>query len=31
MLPVLRAGFVLDQRLESDTEPVMWLGLCELG
>src|SRR3954462_2967316 len=30
MLPVLRAGFVLDQRLESDTEPVMWLGLCEL-
>ena len=30
MLPVLRAGFVLDQRLETDTEPVMWLGLCEL-
>jgi diadenosine tetraphosphate (Ap4A) HIT family hydrolase len=25
-----RAGFELDPRLERDTEPVMWLGLCEL-
>ena len=30
MLPVLKAGFALDPRLESDTEPVIWLGLCEL-
>ena len=30
MLPVLKAGFELDPRLESDTEPVIWLGLCEL-
>src|SRR6187399_2725832 len=30
MQPAKRAGFVLDQRLETDTETVMWLGLCEL-
>jgi diadenosine tetraphosphate (Ap4A) HIT family hydrolase len=30
MLPVLKAGFALDQRLETDTEPLIWLGLCEL-
>jgi diadenosine tetraphosphate (Ap4A) HIT family hydrolase len=30
MLPVLNAGFVLHQQLEADTEPVLWLGLCEL-
>ena len=30
MLPVLKAGFALHQQLEADTEPVMWLGLCEL-
>src|SRR5690606_12451137 len=23
-------GFVLDARLEADSQPVMWLGLCEL-
>jgi len=25
-----KAGFALDARLEADSEPVMWLGLCEL-
>ncbi len=30
MLPGLKAGFELDRRLENDSEPVMWLGLCEL-
>jgi diadenosine tetraphosphate (Ap4A) HIT family hydrolase len=30
MLRGLKAGFVLDSRLEADTEPLMWLGLCEL-
>jgi diadenosine tetraphosphate (Ap4A) HIT family hydrolase len=30
MLPGLQAGFVLDRRIEADSEPVMWLGLCEL-
>lgn len=30
MVPVKTAGFALDQRLEFDTQPVMWLGLCEL-
>ena len=30
MLPVLNAGFALDRQLEADTEPVLWLGLCEL-
>ncbi|TKT74977.1 HIT family protein [Aquamicrobium sp. LC103] len=24
------AGFQLDARLENDSEPLMWLGLCEL-
>lgn len=24
------AGFMLDARLEADTEPLQWLGLCEL-
>jgi diadenosine tetraphosphate (Ap4A) HIT family hydrolase len=24
------AGFELDARLEADTEPLQWLGLCEL-
>lgn len=30
MLPGGMAGFELDIRLEADSEPVMWLGLCEL-
>jgi diadenosine tetraphosphate (Ap4A) HIT family hydrolase len=30
MLPGLKAGFELDRRLEGDSEPVIWLGLCEL-
>ncbi|PZN50486.1 MAG: HIT family protein [Proteobacteria bacterium] len=30
MLPGLKAGFTLDARLEADSEPVIWLGLCEL-
>lgn len=29
-LPHLEAGFSLDQRLEADTRPLMWLGLCEV-
>ncbi|MBN9243101.1 MAG: HIT domain-containing protein [Mesorhizobium sp.] len=30
MLPGLKAGFTLDARLEADSEPLIWLGLCEL-
>ncbi|MGO4833011.1 HIT family protein, partial [Rhizobiaceae sp. 2RAB30] len=30
MMPVKTAGFLLDARLEADSEPVIWLGLCEL-
>lgn len=30
MLPDLKAGFTLDARLHADSEPAMWLGLCEL-
>lgn len=30
MIAGLKAGFELDAKLESDTEPLMWLGLCEL-
>ncbi|MCC0032236.1 MAG: HIT domain-containing protein [Brucellaceae bacterium] len=30
MLPRTKAGFELDARLEHDTHPMMWLGLCEL-
>jgi diadenosine tetraphosphate (Ap4A) HIT family hydrolase len=30
MLPGLKAGFELDPRLDSDTVPVIWLGMCEL-
>ena len=30
MMPGLKAGFALDARLEADSEPLMWLGLCEL-
>lgn len=30
MLPGLKAGFELDARLEADSEPLIWLGLCEL-
>ena len=30
MLPRLKAGFALDARLEADSDPLMWLGLCEL-
>ena len=26
----LKAGFALDARLDADSEPLMWLGLCEL-
>jgi diadenosine tetraphosphate (Ap4A) HIT family hydrolase len=29
-MPGVRAGFVLDNRLEADSEQLMWLGLCEL-
>ncbi|HEY5818074.1 MAG TPA: HIT family protein [Mesorhizobium sp.] len=25
-----KAGFELDRRLEADSEPLQWLGLCEL-
>lgn len=30
MMPGLKAGFALDARLEADSEPLIWLGLCEL-
>lgn len=30
MLPRTKAGFELDMRLEADTHPLMWLGLCEV-
>jgi diadenosine tetraphosphate (Ap4A) HIT family hydrolase len=30
MMPGMKAGFELDVRLERDSEPIMWLGLCEL-
>jgi diadenosine tetraphosphate (Ap4A) HIT family hydrolase len=30
MLPGKQGGFELDRRLEADSEPLMWLGLCEL-
>ena len=30
MITGLKSGFVLDSRLEADSEQVMWLGLCEL-
>jgi diadenosine tetraphosphate (Ap4A) HIT family hydrolase len=30
MLPGSKGGFVLDPRLESESLPVIWLGLCEL-
>ncbi|RJG42922.1 MULTISPECIES: HIT family protein [unclassified Mesorhizobium] len=30
MMPGLKAGFELNARLEADSEPLMWLGLCEL-
>ena len=30
MLPDQKAGFELHARLEADSLPVMWLGLCEL-
>lgn len=30
MLPSLTAGFVLDSKIESVSEQIMWLGLCEL-
>lgn len=30
MLPREFAGFSLDARLETDTRPLLWLGLCEL-
>lgn len=29
-MDVLTPGFALDRRLDADTEPVLWLGLCEL-
>ena len=29
-MPATTAGFELDPRLDRDTEPLMWLGLCEL-
>lgn len=30
MLKGHRTGFELDRRLDSDSQPLMWLGLCEL-
>lgn len=30
MLPDKADGFELDPRLEADSQPVLWLGLCEL-
>jgi diadenosine tetraphosphate (Ap4A) HIT family hydrolase len=30
MVPGSKTGFELDARLEADSEPLMWLGLCEL-
>lgn len=30
MVPGRKAGFELDVRLETDSEHVIWLGLCEL-
>ncbi|MBX3597644.1 MAG: HIT domain-containing protein [Rhizobiaceae bacterium] len=30
MPTVLEGGFELDRRLEADTEPLFWLGLCEM-
>jgi diadenosine tetraphosphate (Ap4A) HIT family hydrolase len=30
MMSGLKAGFSLDARLDADTDPLMWLGLCEL-
>ena len=29
-MPAATAGFELDPRIEQDTEPVLWLGFCEL-
>ncbi len=29
-MPAAKAGFELDPRLDRDSEPLMWLGLCEL-
>lgn len=29
-MPAATAGFELDPRIDRDTEPLMWLGLCEL-
>lgn len=29
-MPAAPVGFELDPRLERDTEPLMWLGLCEM-
>lgn len=29
-MPAVPAGFELDPRIERDTCPLMWLGLCEL-
>lgn len=30
MLPSPRRGFELDRRLDADSAPLLWLGLCEL-
>lgn len=30
MVPGSKPGFEFDARLEADSEPLMWLGLCEL-
>jgi diadenosine tetraphosphate (Ap4A) HIT family hydrolase len=30
MMAVRTTGFALDARLEADSEPIIWLGLCEL-
>lgn len=30
MPTVLHGGFELDRRLEAESEPLLWLGLCEL-
>ena len=30
MLPGKKAGFELDRKIDAESRPVMWLGLCEL-
>ncbi len=30
MAAVMQKGFELDRRLDADSEPLLWLGLCEM-